>query len=267
MTIPQIAPKKKVPTVLLVLIIIFALIIVGLVSASVALSNYQHKADEKTPDYYPLGGYAKTSSQVDPHLERRLTEQKTLLSTVNSKFKIDGLYNRTTLDNTALTSFENDGKPKPTDRTTVNGDVDYYLDPATNITDLNQTLVTYFKSEGFTITQDSMAEGGIEGTRNSLPSGSTAEKPKEELDVAFSAPKQNEKYAQLDIYDDQTTTYALSGIPVWDGMPTLAYINKNYSFEQGDPANHIKQICALPVNHAYGYWDKSFSCLASYRWR
>jgi hypothetical protein len=244
------------------------LTLIGVILFSV-LINSQHQLTENHVNYFVTGGYANTTDLVDPHLQRRLDEQKGLLAKINAQFKIDGYWNQTELDNLAINSYLATGKPKPTDRTTVQGNQDYYLDPSTNIAELNKAATDYLKSEGFIITQDSADANGeyaLEATRDSLPKGSTAKNPKESLELDFGGPVVGQNYVNLTVYDDSKAEYTLSTIPYWDGLIPLSTYSAEYKWTEGDPINHIKEICDLPVNHFYGYWDKSFNCLASVRW-
>jgi len=211
--------------------------------------------------YHADGGYAKTATETDPHLQRRLDDAKNIVDAIDENFEIEGYFNRTNLHDTYWNSY---GLPKATEVTKIDSNREIYLSEKTPITLFEPFFEQLLEDQGYELEQtDELDEVGhirYLATRNTPLEGSKASTQEEAITINIRVPDyEKNDYYTITFYDEIEGTYPLSGIPEWSGMVDLDKYKATYPWVYNSADEML--ICEQDENSVSGYWDKRFECL------
>jgi len=267
--VPNKPPRNKKQTNILVGVIagvaLLPLLAVGI--AGLALKAQQDARNDEINsrvDYINWGGLATDESQIDSHLQRRLDDQTEYVNTMDSNFDVLGVFYNTRLTDTDYDHFNG---PLPTDESGLKIESEIKLAPEADFNLVKQTIIDYWESRGFTLTDDSIS--GSEGSpystlifnRDEPLKDSSVLEQGEQIQVHTTSPFDEFQYYSIAIWDkSDKAIYKLANVPVWSGAMVQSEYKETYAwiYESGP---HPDEICALPQgNTFYGYWDEKYGC-------
>jgi len=250
-----------------IVVFITAIPLIAFFIFSFIFSNEQQARQEAIDSevgYTIRGGYAVSEDDVDPHLQRRITQRDNFVNRLDAQFGIVGFKN----DTYVLRPYNYEGIGKPDKNTyvpvTVGGEV--YLPATTDLAQLQMAIETTAGANGYTIASKSATDNGhisYKLERDDYPVGSEADYLEERVTLSITQPNEFREEISLMILDDTDTEYPLYGVPLLAGITENKEFTARWDWtDSASEAEYIEKFCALGSESPYGYWDDRFECLS-----